>query len=419
MKKKNDLRILDFSVFFQTQLFLLPVLFLFYQHCGLSVGDFFLFQGIFSLAGLLFEVPAGYLGDLFPKKNILILSYSFFVVRLILWLFFAQYGYWIIFMGEILYAAQKATFSGASDSYVYEYLKYNNISQKMLKKYGKMNFFMSIGTSISSLLGAWLYNFVSQWSLVHYQHDYGFIVLIVLELILNLTAIYLLSLLPNLPAPCSRKRSLGEGYNHFFKILIWTIRNRRIRYHMFYSGLLAATTVVFIWGFQPIMKYMMFPVALYGVVYFINHILRAGVSLYLNKIMKYIPLSHLVWVVFFMFVASFSLTFIVLNVQPLPVYLNLMYFVFVSLTIAFQLTFYLSHTSRIHQIIPSGIRTTISSVNVAIGRFWAGFFFILLKILMDGVTLETSFSVCFIIFLIASVSIRKVYPISKQDEKIA
>lgn len=415
--KKNQLRIFNLSVFFQAQIFLLPVLFLFYQHCGLSVADFFLFQGVFSLAGLLFEIPAGYLGDIFPKKNILILSYSFFIMRLLLWLFFVQYGYWILFIGEILYAAQKATFSGASDSYIYEYLKHNNIPQKMLKKYGKLNFSMSIGTAISSLLGAWLYHVVSQWSMAKFQQDYGFIVLIVLELILNITALSLLLMLPKIPRSEQPKRSLKELYVRFFRIIAWTARNKKIRYHMIYSGLLVAMTSVFVWSFQPIMKLLLIPVAIYGLVYFINHVFRALASLYLNKTMQFIPLSKLSILTFILFVTSFILSFIILNLQPLPLLVNLGYFVFVSFAIGMQLSFFLSQISRFHHFIPSEMRTTISSINTAMGRLWSGFFFILLKILMDGVSIQISLGVCLVIFVIASIPLKNIYRISSAEEK--
>jgi len=187
-----------------------PISLLFYQYCGLSVGDFFLFQGIFSLAALLLEVPMGYLADIFPKKNILALSYVFVIIRDLLWLFLAQYGYWIILLGEILYAAYKTSFSGVPDSYIYEYLKIQNVSNKMIKHYGKMNFFMMLGTSFSSVIGAGIYAVISEYTLEKYNCNYGFIILIYLELLLNLIAICLLFRLPQLPQQSSFRTSLKK-----------------------------------------------------------------------------------------------------------------------------------------------------------------------------------------------------------------
>lgn len=417
IKKEKSLNLLNVSVFLQTQFFLLPVLFLFYQHCGLSVGDFFLFQGIFSLSTLLFEIPFGYLGDIISKKSVLILSYLFFIFRLILWLFFAQYGYWVLLLGEILFAAQKASFSGAVDSYIYEYLKHFNSSKEMLKCYGKVNFFLAAGTAFSAIPATLLYSKISQYTLLKYNHDYGFVVLMLLELILNLTALFLLVLLPAIPRTQEPKKTFEELYKRFFKTIIWTINKQNIRYHALYSGLLIAMTSVFVWSFQPIMKLLLLPVPLYGVVYFINHSFRALSSLYLNKIKSLFPLSKMYMLTLSLFVLSFMLTFVVLNMKNCSPLTCLLYFTFISFTIGMQLAYHLCNISRLHTFVPSIIRTTVSSVNMAMGRLFSAFFFVLVKILLSDNPLQNVFIVCFAIFVIVAIGLRKVYFISLKEEK--
>ena len=98
---KDPLKVLNWSIFFQTQILMLPVMLLFYQANGLTKGDYFLFQGIFSIAALLFEIPAGYIADWFSRKKMLILSYLLFIARLLLWFFFG--GFWIVSVGELLF----------------------------------------------------------------------------------------------------------------------------------------------------------------------------------------------------------------------------------------------------------------------------------------------------------------------------
>lgn len=414
----NKLRFLNISVFLQTQLYLLPFLFLFYQHCGLSVGDFFLFQGVFSIACLLFEIPLGYLGDIFPKRNVLMLSYTFFILRCLLWLFFAQYGYWVLLAGEILYAAQRASFTGVSDSYIYEYLKRYNISQKMKKRYGKMNFFMSMGNAISSLIGAGIYVVVSQYTLAKYNYNYAFMALIGLELILNLIATLLLFRLPNLPQQAHPQKTLKETYTNIFHCVILTMRNQNIKNHILYSGLLTATTSIFVWSFQPIMKLLLIPSLMYGFVYFINHIVRAIASLCSDKISHLISLSKMALLIFVGFVSCFIITFIVLNSPHVSVEMGLLYFIFISLVIGMQLAFRILHDCRLHTFVPSQMRSTSSSVSSMVNRLYAGFFFVLMKILLDDVSIQKSLIVCFIVFIAAAWPLKKVYAIQSQQEKM-
>lgn len=395
----NPLKVFDLSVFLQTQIFMLPVLLLFYQQNGLTVGDFFLFQGIFSLTALLFEIPAGYIGDIFPRKNILILSYVLFLMRLVLWLFFAHLGYWIILAGEILYSASKAFYSGVADGYVYDYLKESGTTHKMLEKYGRLNFFMSIGTAISSLLGAYFYGTFSKWTQAHWGHDYGFLILILIEIVFNTAALLLLFALPKLPSAKTKVTGLWEKYKDLFHITRRALRNPDIKYHMFYSGLLAGTTMVFVWSFQPLMTTALIPVSLFGVVYFANHFFRAVASYFLHKTMRFFSLPAFGVVTFIMFALSFLLAVEMAHVGQPNVWISFGILFFICLTIGFQLTFTLASTTRIHTLISSDIRSTVVSVNYMIGRMCAGFFLILFKVLLDGVSMQTTFMVAFGVFL--------------------
>ena len=414
---KNKLTFLNISIFLQTQLFLLPFMLLFYQSHGLTVGDYFLFQGIFSLSALILEIPMGYLADIFSKRNVLVISYLFYIGRLLLWLFFAQYGYWILLLAEVLFAAHKASWAGCADSYIYEYLKFNNIPQKMKRRYGKMNFFMSFGTAFSSLIAAGIYTNISQYTLERYNYNYGFMALICLELILNLTATGLLLKLPKIPSETQTRTTLIKSYKKLFHTVTWAMRNQKIKYHILYSGLLAAITTVFAGSFQSIMKALLFPVSLYGMDYFINHLFRALASLYSDKLNHLISLSKMAVSVFVLFVLCFLLTFTVLNIPSIPAPLALLYFIFISMTIGGQLAFTLNHTCRLHTFVQSAARATTSSVSTAVGRLYAGFFFILMKILLDGVALQKSLAICFVIFLVASYPLKRVYNISFKEEK--
>ena len=100
MKKINPLKRLDLACFLRSQLYLAPVLLLFYQQNGLTIADFVLFQGIFQLTGILFEIPCGYIADVISKKKVLVLAFVCFFLRAALWLSFS--GMYIILLGELL-----------------------------------------------------------------------------------------------------------------------------------------------------------------------------------------------------------------------------------------------------------------------------------------------------------------------------
>ena len=117
MKKINPLKRLDLACFLRSQLYLAPVLLLFYQQNGLTIADFVLFQGIFQLTGILFEIPCGYIADVISKKKVLVLAFVCFFLRAALWLSFS--GMYIILLGELFNALSRAFLSGVYDSYIY------------------------------------------------------------------------------------------------------------------------------------------------------------------------------------------------------------------------------------------------------------------------------------------------------------
>ncbi|MBQ8251364.1 MAG: MFS transporter [Alphaproteobacteria bacterium] len=396
----NPLRVFNFSTFLQTQILMLPVLLFFYQENGLTAGDFFLFQGIFSITALLFEIPSGYLGDIFPRRNMLVFSFSMFLLRLVLWSVlvsgfepFKNNAYWIILAGEVLYSLSKASYAGVADGYIYDYLKSQNKTNRMLQRYGKMNFCMSIGTAIASFVGPILYK------------KYGFPVLISIEIALNVSAIGLLFFLPKVPSARKRIKGLKAKYKELFEISKNALRNEKIKYYMFYSGMLAGTTMVFVWSFQPLMKTAGIPVVLFGVIYAINHGCRALAGILLPKTIGVLPMKTLGKVTFVLFVISFLFCAAVVRFQS-PV-LGFVLLTFICIVIGFQLSFTMANISRLHTYVGSEERSTVASVNNMISRSIAGGLLILFKFLLDDISLQNSFFVYLSIFLIS------LYPLSK------
>ena len=391
---KNPLKLLNWSVFFQTQIFMLPVMLLFYQSNGLTKGDYFLFQGIFSIAALCFEVPAGYIADWISRKKVLILSYGLFLIRLVLWYFLASdccFGlnaYWIILIGELLYAASKAFFSGIADGYIYDLLKSKGQTTRMLKRYGRMNFFMSAGTAIASLFGAKLYQ------------EYGVLTLIVIEIIFNSIAIGMLFFLPDVPSERTETLTVHEKYRDLFKIAKSAFTNEKIKYYIGYSAMVVAASMIFVWSFQPLMQIAGVPVALFGIVYFINHAFRAGASYLLDKTMKVFTLKGLGIVIYGLFVIAFFAAIAMLHIKT--VWINMAIMTFICFVIASQLTFTLASISRIHTFVSSNIRSTVSSLNTMVSRLLTGFVLILFKFLLDDVDMQMAFYIYLGLFMLSA-----------------
>ena len=384
MKQINPLKRLDIACFLRSQLYLAPVLLLFYQQNGLTIADFVLFQGIFQLTGIIFEIPCGYIADVISKKKVLILAFLCFFLRAAVWLSFS--GVYIILLGELFNALSRAFLSGVYDSYIYDYLKNENKSKRMLKECGRTNFAMSSGAMFAAVFSAVLYD------------KYGTVILLSLEFCLTIISIILLTTLPNPPSARPHAQTIREKFNEIKDTTIATIKNKNINVYILYSALLFSTTSLFCWCFQPLLKISSAPVIMFSSIYVINHALRAAFSFYVNKLKKFFGFNRLLVVTTFLCLYSFACMILSFYFeQPNVAFICL---IFVCIGIGFQLAFAIANINHIHNFALEETRATISSVNNMLQQSISGISLICFKFVIapDNENSGLSFAGAFSIF---------------------
>jgi len=384
MKSLTPLKKLDIACFLRSQLYLAPVLLLFYQQNGLTIADFVMFQGIFQLTGIVFEVPCGYIADLISKKKVLILAFVCFFLRAALWLSFS--GVYIVLLGELFNALSRAFLSGVYDSYIYDYLKDKNKTGRMLKECGRTNFAMSGGAMFAAIFSAVLYN------------HFGTVILLFLELVLTLMSILLLTSLPIPPSARPRGKTIGQKFTEIKETAIATLTNKNINLYIIYSALLFSTTSLFCWCFQPLLKMSAAPVFMFSFVYVINHALRAGFSYYVNQLKKFFGFNRLLVVTTFLCLYSFAC--MILSFYFKMPNLAVICLIFVCIGIGFQLAFAIANINHIHNFAHEETRATISSVNNMLQQTISGISLILFKFVVapSGADSGLSFSAAFAVF---------------------
>lgn len=384
MKTLTPLKKLDIACFLRSQLYLAPVLLLFYQQNGLTIADFVMFQGIFQLTGIVFEVPCGYIADLVSKKKVLILAFVCFFLRAALWLSFS--GVYIVLLGELFNALSRAFLSGVYDSYIYDYLKDKNKTTRMLKECGRTNFAMSGGAMFAAIFSAVLYN------------HFGTVILLFLELVLTLMSILLLTSLPNPPSAKPRGKTIKQKFIEIKETAIATLANKNINLYIIFSALLFSTTSLFCWCFQPLLKMSSAPVFMFSFVYVINHALRAGFSYYVNQLKKLFGFNRLLVITTFLCLYSFAC--MILGFYFKIPNLAVISLIFVCIGIGFQLAFAIANINHIHNFAIEETRATISSVNNMLQQTISGVSLILFKFVVapTGGNTGLSFSAAFAVF---------------------
>ena len=364
-------------------LLLTPIMILFYQENGLTIKEFFLFQSIFYLVSILAEVPVGYLADRISKKLLLLGSYSIFFFVTIIWLNFK--GYFIILLGEILIGISKVMSDNAQSGYLYDYLKYKNEQETMPKKYGYMNFFLSMGTVFAAIIGTKFYI------------SYGTHTILLTEALLMFTSICLIFSLPSAYNPAKRIKKISSRLINYSRVFISICKREALLSYILYSGFLVSFSIVFATSFQPIMLKAMVPVAVFGVAAFFNHGLRALFSLLAGKLSSLFSIQSMIVPLYFLYILAFICIFITLHTVQTKIIISLI--LLICIIIGIQLLFTIRHISRLHRYVSSKNRGVIISINNFVSRGLAFIALFSAKILIEKWGLEHYYLVLFMIFI--------------------
>ena len=341
------LKILNITTLCRVQ-FLLPLTLLFYQKNGLNVGDFFLFHGIFSLLCIMFTIPSGYISDFFSKRDVLIVSYLMLLLKTILWI--GCSGWFVILLGEILVGFSKTLYDCTLSSYMYEYLKQNNISEKMIGKCGLNGTCLSISTAIISLISGFIYI------------KYGFFILLLLDLFFISCSIILLCFLPKTKVVHNTcKINIAQKYKEILASIHLTMFNKKVNYYILLSGLFGTTTLILAYNFQPIMQFSKISAKVFGAVYFVNYLFRALSGVLVKHINKNINYDNIIKINFALFLLSLIM-FVVSYIVDNKV-LVLTTILLSCIAICFEVMFYYINVNNLHKNVYNKIRSACFSVN--------------------------------------------------------
>lgn len=386
MTKRFDINIIKFNtaLFLRAILLLSPIMLLFYQENGLTVKELFFFQGIFYLTAIISEIPVGYLSDTVSRKNLLITSFLIFVGFYTAWLFF--HGYYVILVGEMLFAISKVMMDNAMSGYLYDYLTLNQQKPSMVKYYGYLNFYLSLGTAVGGIIGTYMYS------------KLGSKVVIFSEIILVLASVFLVMSLPKIKSAPKKLDSISQKLKSFFSASKDLCKDVSISYYVFYSGLLTSFSILFALSFQPLMQNALFPIFLFGVVAFSNHAVRALSGVVAGKLLRNFDINKLVVPLFALYVLGFVFVFYILSSSNVA--LILMLLILICLIIGVQVVFTILHVSRIHKFVTIEKRGTLMAVNNFVSRVLAAIVLLSSKFFIEKSGLTQFFTIAFVVFLI-------------------
>lgn len=386
------LRLLKFGWFFNNFMMVVPVIVLVYTQKGITIGDFFLIQGLFRVAALLFEIPSGYLSDRFSRRGILILGTIFHVFGYSM--LTVAYGFWQIVFGEALLGIASALFSGTLEAYTYDLMKRNHTQKHFLKEFGSITTYAQASSFIAVLIGGFMFS------------SLGGSGLLLCEALLSIIAIVILAFVPELTEIKREKAKNKSDFADAIGITYTTLKNPRLRNFILFPAIFGSFTIILLWILQPVMEMAQIPIALFGIFFAINQISSIFFAKYAYKICAKLGEITTSMLTIFTVISGIVLTFIALHTANTFILYTACAVIAISPSI--RILNNLQYNTLIHNDIPSNKRGTVLSTRAMVSMIFGATTLSVAKILLDNFGIEITMLVVLFMTTLLFWSLKKV-----------
>ena len=156
-KLQNNLIKLNIYAFFLAFLVVIPVIVPFFQAKGLSLKDVFLLQGIFGMALIFFDLPAGYLADYLGRKKMMVRGSIISAIGYSVLSFGDSFLHFAIF--EVIVGLGLSFQSGCDVAILYNTVEKLKLAGSKSRLLGQRIMSNTTGEGVASLLGGALVGF--------------------------------------------------------------------------------------------------------------------------------------------------------------------------------------------------------------------------------------------------------------------
>ena len=375
---KSALALLKWSEFFVYFMPMIPVIVLIYQGKGITLGEFFLIQGLFRIVSFLSEIPSGYISDVFSRKKTLLIGAAIHFAALT-WVIWAD-GFYEILLVEVALGVAAALFTGTKEAYTFDLLKRMKRENQYVKESGSLSMFHQMGSFMATLAGGALFAISAD-------------LVLAVEAVFAFIAIPMCMLLPELSEVKRGAAAVKNPLRDCFALVKMSVKHPEIKWLMIFPGIYAAPTIILYWILQPMMEASLVPAALFGLFVGINMGSRALFSKIAHRLLGFFGVKKLICVLIISLAIGFAA---VIGAVGAGGQMAIVYAItaFVAVIPATQAMTKLVFNNYIHRRIESSARGTVLSVAEMFNVGITGAALIAAKPLLDNFGIEATMIIC-------------------------
>ena len=240
----------------------MPIIVLFFQEHGLSLSKVMILQSIYSISVALFEIPSGYIADIFGRKKAIIISTILSFIGYVLFSFFSDFTVFII--AEILIGVGGSLMSGSDSAIIYDTLIENNDKKKYTKVEGKNYAIGNFSEAIAGILGG-----ILAATSIYYP-------VYIQTIILSFSIPIAFSIIePKINNSYTKKKDLK--IRNILKNTLFF--DKKLKWLIIFSATMGVATLSIAWFCQPFFKSINIPIIYFGLIWAILN-LSVGITSY-------------------------------------------------------------------------------------------------------------------------------------------
>ena len=282
----------------------MPIIVLFFQEHSLTLTEVMILQSIYSFSVALFEIPSGFIADVFGRKRTIVLSTIFTFIGFLVFSFFGSFYAFAI--AQVLVGIGGSLMSGSDSAIIYDTLLETNSKTTYTKIEGRTYAIGNFSEAFAGILGG-LLAVGSIYMPIYVQTSILF---------------FSIPIAFTLIEPSMHKENkLDRSFKAVLEVVKFAmVDNQKLKWLIIYSSAMGVATLSMAWFAQPFFKSINIPLAYFGILWavlnfsagltsFNAHLLDKKDNNY--KILFYLALSMLTSFIFLGYNASvFGLIFI-------------------------------------------------------------------------------------------------------------
>ncbi|OFX53987.1 MAG: hypothetical protein A2066_00945 [Bacteroidetes bacterium GWB2_41_8] len=362
----------------------MPIVVLFYHNNGLSMSQIFLLKSVYSVAMVVFELPSGYLSDVWGCRRTLIFGSLMGTLGILIYSISSDFASFAV--AEVILGIGFSFVSGADSALLYDSLKAENREKEYIKFEGQITSVGNFAEALAGVAGGLL-------ATISLRTPYYFQIFIAA---IAIPAAFFLK------EPRHVQEKVHLKIKEILAIVKLTYQQPEMRSAILISSFTGAATLTYAWFVQPYFEEAGVPVAIFGILWTMLNLSTGIFSIFSYRIERWMGRRNTLLLIVFLLTLGFILTSVEISLAGIAILFGF-YMVRGLATPVLK--------DYINQYTDSKVRATILSVrNFEIRIIFAAIGPVL-GYLTDAFSLQTALLVAGISYFVAAMA--SVWPLLK------